>query len=404
MRLKIYNCRSNNYLTFQIADTIQGLCSYLRGVLSTRALLEGLGVGKEGDSEKALLLYATTRWIYRDGASMMSSLIFTYFNGNRFGKNIKGWRLFADVSNDIGLTLELLAPLVPFEAGFTAFILLGTICKSLCGVAAGATRSSITAHFAKDGNIADVSAKEQSQETLVSLIGMLLGLYFIKNIEDAGNPTLTIFVFGFLTVIHVIANYIAVSSLQLRTLNKIRLLLQVRNVIDNSQSQSFSTLPENQEDILFHPLSFAQISDKEPIFYQPNIMLSYSFDAEFRKVVYVFLNNTRLGPSKNEITQNGIQLGVRAQSSRYIVAVADGLSKNSKNMQLFIFLHEDATEESILSGMIDCILVIFSQFHSKSEGESIRKTICNNFPRLLLKQGWEFQIGLLDDEGFRHRW
>lgn len=34
------------YLQFQIWNTIQDLCSYLRGIMSTRAVLEGLGVGK----------------------------------------------------------------------------------------------------------------------------------------------------------------------------------------------------------------------------------------------------------------------------------------------------------------------------------------------------------------------
>lgn len=62
------------------------------------------------------------------------------------------WRMFADVINDIGLTLELVSPLFP-----TYFIYIacaGTICKTLCGIAAGSTRSAISAHFAKRDNLA----------------------------------------------------------------------------------------------------------------------------------------------------------------------------------------------------------------------------------------------------------
>lgn len=33
------------YLEYQLHDTLQALCSYLRGVLSTRAVLQGIGVG-----------------------------------------------------------------------------------------------------------------------------------------------------------------------------------------------------------------------------------------------------------------------------------------------------------------------------------------------------------------------
>ena len=35
------------YMRFQAWDTVQALCSYLRGVLSTRAILEGAGLGAE---------------------------------------------------------------------------------------------------------------------------------------------------------------------------------------------------------------------------------------------------------------------------------------------------------------------------------------------------------------------
>ena len=71
----------------------------------------------------------------------------------------KFWRLFADVVNDIGMTLELLAPL----GGGVYFLLLtclASTCKSLCGVAAASTESTITQHFAIANNLADVNAKE----------------------------------------------------------------------------------------------------------------------------------------------------------------------------------------------------------------------------------------------------
>ena len=40
----------------------------------------------------------------------------------------------------------------------------------MCGVAAGSTKASITAHMAVQGNTADVAGKEGAQETLVSQI------------------------------------------------------------------------------------------------------------------------------------------------------------------------------------------------------------------------------------------
>lgn len=81
---------------------------------------------------------------------------------------------------------------------------LGTVCKTMCGVAAGCTKNSITAHFAVAGNIADVSAKESAQETAVTLCGIMGGLAFASTIAD---PRVAWHVFIALTLLHVVANY-----------------------------------------------------------------------------------------------------------------------------------------------------------------------------------------------------
>ena len=55
------------YTTFQFWDTVQAMCSYLRGILATQAILKGVGVG----DQKATALAATLKWILRDGVSML---------------------------------------------------------------------------------------------------------------------------------------------------------------------------------------------------------------------------------------------------------------------------------------------------------------------------------------------
>jgi hypothetical protein len=41
------NSTSEDYLAFQLYDSVQGLSSYCRGVLVTQALMIGIGVGEE---------------------------------------------------------------------------------------------------------------------------------------------------------------------------------------------------------------------------------------------------------------------------------------------------------------------------------------------------------------------
>ena len=143
-------------------------------------------------------------------------------------KTKQEWRLFADLINDVGLTLDMLAPLAG-PAGGTGFVVvaaLGSACKAICGMTAGATRASITAHFALRDNLADVSAKEGAQETAVTLLGLLAGGALASSLGDA--PLTCWAAFLLLTLLHVWANWRGVGSLALDTINRQRAAILTR--------------------------------------------------------------------------------------------------------------------------------------------------------------------------------
>lgn len=66
-------------------------------------------------------------WVMRDGFGMVGSLLFSYMVSSHMDSNIKEWRLFADVANDVGLTLDMLAPL--FRRNFALVSSLATMFK-----------------------------------------------------------------------------------------------------------------------------------------------------------------------------------------------------------------------------------------------------------------------------------
>lgn len=232
---------SEEYLCFQCWDTVQAMCSYLRGVLATQSVLETVGVGSTASTPLAAALH----WVFRDGAGMLGGLLFTYSVGPRFDANVKFWRLYADLINDVGLTLDMLAPLCPPSAS-AHLLTLSSVCKATCGVAAGATRSSLTAHFAKCDNMADVAAKESAQETAVTLFGLSVGMYFATITNSSNNVVWLSFVC--LTLVHVLANYKAVKCLRLPTLNQQRASLLITAYGNGG------------------PMSVAQINEQERIF------------------------------------------------------------------------------------------------------------------------------------------
>uniref|UniRef100_A0A8C7IHR7 RUS family member 1 n=1 Tax=Oncorhynchus kisutch TaxID=8019 RepID=A0A8C7IHR7_ONCKI len=163
---------SGDYLQNQFWDTLQAFSSSLSGTLATQAYLRGVGV----ENQEATVAAATITWLLR---GMLGRILFSWLKGNKLDSEAKQWRLVADVLKDIAMFMEILAPNFP-----TCFAL-----TSIVRVAGGATRAALTLHQARRDNMADISAKDGSQETLVNLAGLLVSLILIPLVTD--NPLLT---------------------------------------------------------------------------------------------------------------------------------------------------------------------------------------------------------------------
>lgn len=178
--------------------------------------------------------------------------MFSYNTSSLFDYYVKEFRLFADLINDVGLTLDMLAPYA--ERDCVLYVTgMGTICKVMCGIAAGATKGSITQHFCLRGNMADLNAKEGTQETLVSLIGMLLGIAlarYLHELEQRDVPltaTVSWTIFAILTLVHVWANYEGVKVLRLRTLNRERATVALRGIVEQLAVYSSNTSSKTEK-------------------------------------------------------------------------------------------------------------------------------------------------------------
>ena len=256
---------ADGYWEYQVYDSLQGLCSYLRGVVSSAHILQAAGVG----NATATAWSAALTWAIRDGLGLFGGLCFSAFAAPLFDAYVKEFRFFADLINNVGLLLDMVSPLVVLRSSSTTaslqensggggssnsrFLLLAaasSLCKTMCGMSAGATKGSITQHFAITGNLADLHAKEGTQETLVNIIGMVLGIglaqyfhqieqeqqeqqqqlaatgadYTVMFVSDAAATAWKIqwSIFMGLTALHVWSNYRAVQILRLRTLNRQR--------------------------------------------------------------------------------------------------------------------------------------------------------------------------------------
>ncbi|XP_068024169.1 LOW QUALITY PROTEIN: RUS family member 1 [Melanerpes formicivorus] len=214
---------SGDYLQYQCWDSLQALSSSLSGALGTRAVLQAVGVGDGA----ATATGATLGWLLRDGVGIVTRISFAWLQGSRLDCEAKQWRLAADVLNDVALVLELLAPAWPRAA--LPLLTLAATTKCIVGVAGGATRAALALHQARRDNVADVAAKDGSQETLVNGAGLLLALLLLPLLD--GRPWLTWAAVLLLLATHLGANLAAVRALRLRTLNRPRLRLSLATAL-----------------------------------------------------------------------------------------------------------------------------------------------------------------------------
>ncbi|PYI25603.1 DUF647-domain-containing protein [Aspergillus indologenus CBS 114.80] len=206
---------TEDYTPYQIFDSLQAFSSSIAGLLSSRAVLQGVGVGNaDASPTSALLLH-----ILQDSSGRIATILFAHRIGTALEPECKMYRLAADIFNDAAMILDCLSPMVP--AGALRVLVLSTagILRALCGVAGGSSKASLSAHFSRWGNLAEVNAKDSSQETIISLVGMLVGSFVVSHVTGFAATWIVLLM---LLALHLGLNYAAVRSVQMTSLNRQR--------------------------------------------------------------------------------------------------------------------------------------------------------------------------------------
>ncbi|XP_017570953.1 RUS1 family protein C16orf58 homolog [Pygocentrus nattereri] len=324
---------SEDYLQYQLWDTLQAFSSSLSGTLATQASLRGVGVG----NQEATVAAATVTWLLRDGTGMLGRILFAWLKGSKLDSEAKKWRLFADILNDIAMFMEIAAP--HFPPFFTLIVCIAGIFKSIVGVAGGATRAALTVHQARRNNMADISAKDGSQETLVNLAGLLVSLVLIPLVTN--NPVLTFILFFCFTVLHLFANYKAVRSVVMETLNEARLSIILHQYLLDGRI-----------------LSPAEANQREPVV------------LEFKREVPI-----RLGVRLGDIIKDPqeLQLALKNNNKSYIIRVQNG--------SVCVCLAADASVGDEI--MAACQAVCISAVLHKPQPDGALRQLCNT------RDSWE---------------
>ncbi|KAJ3302850.1 hypothetical protein HDV03_004539 [Kappamyces sp. JEL0829] len=200
------------YLSYQLFDSLQALFSTLNSLLATKSLLVAYGVGDEsGSAHQATLIQMA-----RDAAGMLSNICFAHLFSGSIQCNTKSWRFMADILNDLAQVLELIAATMDKRV-FGTMVALAAAVRACV-----ASRMTLTMHFALQNNVADLSAKDGAQETLVQLLGMGLGYVLFQVLPPTAHPMQVWMAFSLFVFLHLYCNYMAISYVGLTSINHAR--------------------------------------------------------------------------------------------------------------------------------------------------------------------------------------
>lgn len=208
-----------DYFDYQVYDSFQAFSSSIASLFANRAVLSAVGVGDQSATSTSALFMK----IIQETVGRLGTICFAWKFGSALEPECKKYRFMADIVNDSAIIFDCLSPLSPFDKKVTVTMLcLSGLLRSVCGVMAGGSRAALTQHFTDPlrGSIADVNAKDQSQETVISLMGMLAGSVVVGLVQGEGIEMWCVMII--LLTLHLWTNYRAVSSVVLKGLNRQR--------------------------------------------------------------------------------------------------------------------------------------------------------------------------------------
>ena len=112
-----------------------------------------MGVGDASASPTAALLLN----VLQESMGRIATILFAHKLGTALEPECKMYRLAADIFNDTAMVLDCLSPAFPKTAR-VLILSFSSVLRSLCGVCAGSAKASLSAHFAKRGNLGELNA------------------------------------------------------------------------------------------------------------------------------------------------------------------------------------------------------------------------------------------------------
>ncbi|KAF9877408.1 duf647 domain-containing protein [Colletotrichum karsti] len=396
------NSVTDDYAAYQIYDSFQAFAGTIAGMISSRAVWEGMGVGDSLASPTGAMMVQ----VIRESMGRFGTIAFAHLMGTSIEAECKAYRMASDVLCSIAFIIDCLSPMFPRHIRFMV-LCFSSILFSASGVAGNASKSSLSGHFAQWNNLGELNAKDASQETAISLMGMITGTLVISCLTTPTATWTTLFI---LIGIYLFLNWKGVRAVKSRSLNRQRANIAFSALLSKDQVLTPKDISEkeliferrggevlrwNAETILGHckfgvPLesllqSLANGQQAMRSFQLPTVDLSHLMEL-FEKQQYILWCQLPETASYDA-----------ASKTKVVVVLKNGVSARSQLKAWFHGLllakHLNSLEESELSevqlkqhlmlGHIEATLRVANEEYEK-------------YARRLSKKGWNLEVAVLE--------
>eukprot|EP01025_Chloroclados_australasicus_P030878 TRINITY_DN3107_c0_g1_i1.p1 TRINITY_DN3107_c0_g1~~TRINITY_DN3107_c0_g1_i1.p1 ORF type:complete len:517 (-),score=38.22 TRINITY_DN3107_c0_g1_i1:1007-2404(-) len=226
-----------DYVDYQLWTLPAHITGWQSMALATSSLLKAVGAGS-ASPVMVTAAGAAIKWISKDGIGATGRLIVGGRLSSVFDKDPKLWRMLAEFSTSIGMTLEILTAILP-----EYFLLLAGVGNLAKAVGRGMGQPSfrvIQTHFAaKVTSVGDVAAKEEVWEVVGQLLGLLFSIATLELLEKSPSFETLFATWVASRGFHVWLRYNALQKLQLSTINHKRACLLATRYVDDLRTPEF---------------------------------------------------------------------------------------------------------------------------------------------------------------------
>eukprot|EP01084_Bolivina_argentea_P022885 42572_1 len=336
-----------SYTHFCLCQFIGMTSSAAAGVISTQALLYAVGLGSAAAPAAAAL-----NWVIKDGLGQLGCVVFSSFVSSRFDATPKVWRMVSAVALDLSTAVELLSPLAPMY--FLVIASIANVGKNISFLAASASRAAIHSSFARNENLADVTAKSGAQTVLASMLGtgMGIGLSHIFGSEWADMAPYAMVLCG----IHLAFTYWSLKPVATLTLDRQRLDIVVQAHIDGLGVLSPDDVAKKETMLSYYINDHLNRGGQRP---------SVIFGAPFQSAIASFQEVEQIAAASFSNSATVKTIPAYNETPPYIICIRVLDNYHTRSAIVLLLLSEACTADEALAG---AYVALFTRHHLEKSG------------------------------------